>query len=138
MSIPLPPDPGGEHSDHYVQDESLAAYARYLVEGASDRRRRILRFLDRRGWYGATNDEGWRALGLPTPNSYAPRVTKLKELGLVVWRGDHRDTEAGNRAKVWITAAAWIRHHTGQDGVHDSPLPDQEPADTGHQLGLWR
>jgi hypothetical protein len=115
LGVPAPPDPGGEHSDHYLQDESLQAYRRYLVEDATERRRRILAFLDSRGWEGATNDEGWRALGLPTPNSYAPTITHLRREGLVVWKGEHRDTASGNPAKVWVTVATWVRHHLEEE-----------------------
>ena len=106
-----PRTPGGRHSLHYVTDESLVAYGRYLRESATARERRILRYLDRRGWVGSTDDEGWQNLDLPTPNSYAPARNALMNEGVVVWRGDHRDTAAGRPAKVWVTAAAWIRHH---------------------------
>lgn len=108
--VPLPPDPGGEHDRHYVAEESLTAYRKALLD-AEGRRRQVLDFLEERGWRGATDDEGWRALGVPTPNSYAPARTRLKEEGLVVWRGDRRETEAGNPAKVWVTARQWIYHH---------------------------
>lgn len=109
-AVPLPPDPGGEHDRHYVAEESLVAYRKNLL-AMEGRRREVLDFLEGRGWRGATDAEGWRAMDLPTPNSYAPRRTELKEEGMIVFRGDTRETPAGNEAKVWVTARAWIEHH---------------------------
>lgn len=109
-AVPLPPDPGGEHDHHYVQDESLGAYRRYLLT-AGEREAEVLFYLDRRGFRGATDDEGWRELRKDTPNQYAPTRTGLKKAGLVVWNGTRRETVAGNPAKVWVTAAAWVNHH---------------------------
>lgn len=108
--VPLPPNPGGKHSNHYISTESLEAFNAH-VRTLRGRENKVLRYLDRCGWCGSTNDEGWRRLGLPTPNSYAPRITRLRELGLVVWRGDRRRTMGGDPAKVWVTAGAWVRRH---------------------------
>ncbi len=111
FDIPLPPDPGGEHSLHFLQDTSLRAYRRWRDGWALESQRAVLGHIQRCGWHGSTNDEGWRVLRCDTPNGYAPVVTGLKKLGIVVWRGIYRDTVAGNPAKVWVTTLTWIEHH---------------------------
>ena len=116
-AVPFPPDPGGKHTNHYVQAESVLAYQNFIELRATEREERILAYLDGQGWDGSTDEEGWMRLGYPTPNSYAPCRTGLKAKGLVVWRGDHRRTRSGNSAKVWVTAYAWVAHHRGPTWV---------------------
>ena len=139
--IPMPPDPGGKHSNHYVQEDSLAAYRAYQ-QFAPQKQLAVMEYLESRGWEGALSDEGWRDMNCDSPNNYAPVVTALKQRGLVVWRGDHRKTQAGNYAKIWVTAKAWVQHHlalleeTDHEAARQTDGRDGSAADAQESLGL--
>ena len=72
---------------------------------AATERERVLRFLRRRGWTGATDEE--IQYGLPMqPNTQRPRRVELVRAGTVEDSGRRRRTRAGRQAVVWVVAGA--------------------------------
>lgn len=77
----------------------LAAHEIQLF--AADLRNTVLRAIQRAGAEGLTADEAAAAVKR-TPFSVRPRVTELKELGLILASEISRRNGSGRRAAVWV------------------------------------
>lgn len=85
-----------------VGSETSKAAAKALSPRAATSRERVLRFIQGRGNYGATDAEGQTALGMPS-HSYVPRRVDLEKAGEVYDSGHRRKTPSGRLAAVWVT-----------------------------------
>ena len=120
FAIPLPPDPGGTHSTHYIHRQSSDAYERYFMKSRARKEKIVLAYINDEGWYGTTNEHMWLALRrrhpgqFESPNNVAPVTYWLRKKGLVVWSGRERKLRNGheNTGKVWVTAPVWVKWHT--------------------------
>lgn len=89
------------HTIDGTQDTSRLAALRARPNSGTQRAK-ILDFIERRGPYGATDEEIQASLGL-SPNSERPRRVELVTGGWVVDSGARRLTESGNDSIVWIS-----------------------------------
>lgn len=80
-----------------------AAAARATAGRTAIDRERIVAFLHRRGFAGATADE--MEHGIPMGgNTLRPRLLELRTASRVCKLGQKRETRTGNLAEVWIVA----------------------------------
>ena len=81
-------------------DTSRSA-AREIEQKAKTLRGKIYRFLQKRGHFGAT-DEELQTLCQMNPSTQRPRRIELVERGLVKDSGERRKTASNRDAVVWI------------------------------------
>jgi hypothetical protein len=70
---------------------------------AGSKRAAVLRFLETRGSFGATDDEMQLGLGM-NPSTQRPRRIELYEVRAIAKTKQTRKTRTGRSAVVWITA----------------------------------
>jgi len=102
MNAGLPLFMAAYHGEPPAQkhSETSVAAAESMKPTAESRRQEVLRFLKKRGPYGATDEEGQLALKMEG-NTYRPRRIELVAAGLVVESPEKRKTTTGRFATVW-------------------------------------
>ena len=81
-------------------DTSFEA-AHKVSEKAETLREVVYKFIKRQGKKGATAHEIHLAIG-GEKNSTSPRITELKDKGLVIGTENRRINENGNKSMVWV------------------------------------
>ena len=96
-----------QHSIEFppFQEHSGSSFdaAAAIKPSAATLRDKVLRFIEERGDYGATDDEIQVSLNM-NPSTERPRRIELMELGLVTRATINRKTRTGRSAAVWIAA----------------------------------
>jgi len=93
--------PGLWQSHGQAFESQLAAWRAMPATGTW--RRKVLRMIEDRGAFGATDEEMQEALGL-NPSTQRPRRVELKRGGWIVDSGNRRLTRSCNWAVVWVLA----------------------------------
>lgn len=92
----------GDFFDPYQRySETSEAAAVAALPNAGTQRAAVLDFLQRRGQYGATDEEVQRALNM-NPSTQRPRRIELQRANFICDSGSTRKTESMRNAVVWI------------------------------------
>lgn len=76
--------------------------AKEVFPRTGTQRRKVYDFIEIKGSFGCTAEEGMAALNMPQ-NSFAPRRRELEDLGLLIDGGETRKTNFGKDAIVWLS-----------------------------------
>jgi len=85
----------------YVKHSETSKAAAEALVRPGTKRAAVLRFIESRGRYGATDDEIQLGLGM-SPSTERPRRIELFEARLIVKSGVQRYTRAGRSAEVYM------------------------------------
>lgn len=86
----------------YVKDsETSRAAAIAMADAMNGTRRKVHAFMVKMGDYGCTQQEAFKALGIPW-NSISPRFGELEDDGFAYKKGETRLTDSGLEAEVYI------------------------------------
>jgi len=86
-----------------VESPTSRAAGKRIAPNARVLRDRLIEHFKTVGRWGATDEEGMRALGIEG-NSYRPRRVELVRLGLIQATARTRPTKSGNVARVYCVA----------------------------------